>query len=185
MASIAQAGIDLFGKGVTGVKAFNNGWFLPILVIGLTLLIITRDINKWKRFMLPVTAMWGAGGLLISPVVYIFGAILYVVEMFSIEAVGATLRAATNTIQESYSLQGAKQAGQGIIRGIKEGPSNPRDWALGKGALPEDEIIRRNKRTILENKKTESQARIGTAELKKETLATQRQAEKQRLQAEK
>jgi len=91
-----EQGFEIFSNSFIDTNIFDVSWIISIIFVFLTLLLITRDINKWKIMALPVTIMWHIVGLEPSFIFYMITAIVFVVEAFSIEIVGNVLEAVSN-----------------------------------------------------------------------------------------
>lgn len=70
------------------------GWFwaIPLIITFLSMLLITRDVEKWKILFLPVWSGWWIvgvrGNTLMEGLIFVAGAVLLVIEMFSTQVLG-------------------------------------------------------------------------------------------------
>lgn len=83
-----QDGFGILNSITINTTVFNIEWILSTALIFLTLLIITRDINKWKILAFPTTVMWHIIGIKPSFLMYAITAILFVIEALSLEIIG-------------------------------------------------------------------------------------------------
>lgn len=75
----------------TGIRGLN--WIIPVFIIFLTMILITRDPNKWKILLLPTTIAWRVAGLQSHYLLVIIGVILFVQESLSLEILGQVITA--------------------------------------------------------------------------------------------
>lgn len=68
---------------------------LGAFVILLTLILITRNTNRWKQLLLPVAIGWSVVGLEISIIIYIIGAILMAIDALTPQTMSNVMRAVT------------------------------------------------------------------------------------------
>ena len=91
-------GFGLLNSVLTDTLVFNISWIISIVFVFFTLLIITRDINKWKTLAFPVTILWHIVGITPSFLFYIVTGIMFIVDALSLETIGNVLGAiVTNT----------------------------------------------------------------------------------------
>lgn len=90
-----EDGFELISNVFTRTTVFGIDWIIPTIVIILTLIIITRDVNKWKTLALPVSAAWYIIGLKTSPVILVGAGLVMIMELISIETLGNLLDTVT------------------------------------------------------------------------------------------
>lgn len=94
-----DTGLTLLGHIVQDMTVFNITWVLSLVATFLTLLIITRDVNKWKELLFPVMTGWYIAGLPPFFLLFIFAAIMYGIETLSIQLIGQVVNAIQFTRQ--------------------------------------------------------------------------------------
>ena len=81
---------------------FGVSWIIPIVLVLLTCVAITRDYNKWKTLVLPVATLWSAIGLNINYIILTGGAIMFVGSNLSVEVFGGILE----SVKKVVGIQG-------------------------------------------------------------------------------
>lgn len=117
------SGITLFTDSFQNVTFFQIEWILSIILVGFTLLILTREFSTWAQLALPVTVGWDIVGIEPSLIFYIFVAIAFVFSHLSFQMITGGIEAVTKPMwnvgarlrsrQHAWSQTGlAKQLGQ-------------------------------------------------------------------------
>lgn len=91
MATDFTTGLALIKDVFTNTTVFGQLWIIPMLVVILTLVIITRDIKQWKIMALPVMIAWHIIGLKQSMPFFILAVFFFVIELLSTETAGNLL----------------------------------------------------------------------------------------------
>lgn len=86
-------GFELLSSAVTDTFVFNISWLISIVFVFFTLLIITRDTNKWKGLAFPVTILWHVVGITPSFLFYILTGIVFIIDALSINTIGNVISA--------------------------------------------------------------------------------------------
>lgn len=86
-----EYGFELLNNTFTNTSIVNINWIVSIIFVIFTLLIITRDVNKWKTLALPVTILWHIIGIKPSFILYAITGIIFIVNILSIELIGNIL----------------------------------------------------------------------------------------------
>lgn len=76
---------------------FQIDWLVTLIFIILTMLLITRDFQKWQILFLPVTIFWHILGLQPSIIIYAIGAIMFAVHALSLEILGQLVQGVGKT----------------------------------------------------------------------------------------
>ena len=90
---------------------FNIDWLIVIFIVFISMLLITRNIQKWKVLALPVTLAWSIAGLKPSLLWYIIITIIFGVESLSIDMLGSLVKAVSKPFVET-----GKIATKGIMK---------------------------------------------------------------------
>ena len=92
---------DLFTEAFTETWVVGTYWVIPLILVFITLLIITRDFEKWKILAFPVCVMWTVAGVPISPIILVITAIVCAIEALSIQVIGNKIMAFRKKIKAS------------------------------------------------------------------------------------
>lgn len=79
-------------------------WIVPIMVVAITMLLITRDPNKWKVTFLPTLLSWRVIGLETSMIFIGIAVLLFVQESLQMDVIGNIVSAtslATTTLKDT------------------------------------------------------------------------------------
>lgn len=80
-----QLGYDLINELFGKISIFDSSWIISILLTVLTMLLLTRDTREWKQLAFPIMVGWHVAGVTPSILIYIGTAILFVVDVLSLE----------------------------------------------------------------------------------------------------
>lgn len=81
---------------IVGQTGFlNTPWLVHSILTLLTLIILTRDVNKWKQLALPITMLWHIIGIQPSYLMYLGAGIVFIIDNLSINIIGKTIRTIT------------------------------------------------------------------------------------------
>lgn len=89
--------LTMFQQAFTYTEVYGMNWIIPTILVFLTMIMITRDFNRWKILALPTLLAWKIAGLPTSLVLLIIATILYVQESLNLEVFGNLLTAGTET----------------------------------------------------------------------------------------
>ena len=128
-------GTTAFEEIIANTNILGIEWIITAMIVFLTLLLITRDPNKWKTLALPVTATWYLCGLETSGVFLIIAAIIFSIESFSIDMIGELLTAKEDPIKASIR----KAAGGELLRRQKKSLKTKEE---GEHIVPTGDIIK-------------------------------------------
>jgi hypothetical protein len=92
-------GFGLLNSVLTDTIIFNISWILSIIFVFLTLIIITRDVNKWKTLAFPVTILWHIVGITPSFILYIITGLLFIIDALSMQGIGNMLQVVISKIK--------------------------------------------------------------------------------------
>ena len=90
----------LFTDTFVNTHIAGVSWIAPLLVIIFSLLLITRDFDKWKLLALNVIIGWSIVGLHVSFALWIFAVILFVVEGISLQILGSMIGKVSETMSD-------------------------------------------------------------------------------------
>lgn len=100
--------LSLFQQAFTYTEVYGMNWVIPSILVFLTLIMITRDYNRWKILALPTLLAWKIAGLPTSIVLLIIATIVYVQESLNLEVFGNFLTATTETSSKTLSWIASK-----------------------------------------------------------------------------
>lgn len=103
-----QTGYQLLKDVLLNTIVFDVTWLASIILTGLTLLILTRDWQKWKTLAFPVMMGWHIAGVPPFIIAYIASGIVFAIESFSLQTITGLL--STIKIPEAFTTEGLKQA---------------------------------------------------------------------------
>lgn len=66
----------------------NLDWIIGLFIVLVTLIIITRDIEKWKLLLFPIVLGWHIVGVHQNLIIFMFSSILFALALFDKEVVG-------------------------------------------------------------------------------------------------
>lgn len=95
--TIAQ-GIELFKSAYLDTTIFSVDFILPTIIILLSLLFITREINAWKTLALPVSFAWLTAGVQTTFLFYVVATIIFVIDTMSLQALAGGLSVLRNRL---------------------------------------------------------------------------------------
>lgn len=81
-------GYNVISNVFQNTYIFNTSWIISLIVTSITLMILTRDPEKWKEMWFPVTVLWHIAGITPFILVYVISAVLFVIEGLSIQTIG-------------------------------------------------------------------------------------------------
>jgi len=81
---------------------FNVTWLISLAITFLSLLILTRDANKWKILAFPVMLMWHIAGVPPNFLIYLVSAIVFAIEAMSLQTIGQIMQIATGTVKRTF-----------------------------------------------------------------------------------
>ena len=82
-----ELGFELFENVIQNTNVFELTWLFSIILTLLTLLMITRDTQKWRQLLFPVLIGWDVAGVNPHPLTYVFVAIIYGIDIMSLQLV--------------------------------------------------------------------------------------------------
>lgn len=88
---------------------FNIEWFISLFLVFLTMIIITRETQKWKQLAFPVTVAWHIAGVTPSFLWYFATAIAFVIDILSLEVLGNTISTITGTAKRITGIEHKRQ----------------------------------------------------------------------------
>lgn len=103
---------------------FNISWLFNLVATGITLLIITKDVERWKTLAFPITVAWHIAGLAPSILVYFATALMFVITNLSMKTIG-NIVSTINRKSEMFKSELERQEKSNIRQKIK--------WYLGGG----------------------------------------------------
>lgn len=104
-----ELGFTLFKTVFENSVYFNIEWLMSLVLTGLTLLILTRDTQKWAQWAFPVMVMWHIAGISPFIVIYIASAIAFGISTLSLQTISALLN---TTTEQGKRLQQAIKRGK-------------------------------------------------------------------------
>lgn len=132
MTSNITVAYDMLKGSITQVNVFGISWIIPTIIIVITLVLITRDIQKWKILTLPVSILYYLVGIKTSWVIMFAAAIIFAVESLSIQAIGNIADIIRGKPQRRMVERELKKHQQSIIKkNIKAGLTNWKDIVSG------------------------------------------------------
>lgn len=97
---------SLFEETFTYAYVLGVEWIIPLMITIVGMLIITRDINKWKIMALPMLILTRIAGIPTNIILLMVAGIIFVIEALSTQTVG-------NILQSVYK-------GESIMAGKRE-----------------------------------------------------------------
>lgn len=88
-------GIQTAGNIFSGTSFFGADWLLALIIIGLSMLLVTRDLNDWKTLALPMSLMWMLAGLHVNLLIIITTSIFFAIDVLSTKTLGTVLSSVT------------------------------------------------------------------------------------------
>lgn len=175
-------GFELIRETILNTSVFGIGWLIPIALSGLSIWLITRDINKWKILAFPVLTGWYISGLrsgtLFDSVILVAAAAMFVIEAMSIEGLGrlaSTIRIKAQEIVTQITEEEREMAKRmGILVKEKNILERRKDKAHERrlASLTRDIKLSLGKRgtreTLIQSRKEEELERIQEAAKQKE-----------------
>lgn len=76
----------------THTHVFGMSWVISGIAVILTMLLITRDLQKWKTIALPTCVIITLSGLQVSVVLYIIAGIVFAIDLLSLEVSGNIMK---------------------------------------------------------------------------------------------
>lgn len=81
---------NYFNETVIGVE--GTGWLIGIGVVFITVVLLTREVERMGTLMLPVAMGWHLVGLKQSPIFLMITTIVFIINSSSIEILGNVLK---------------------------------------------------------------------------------------------
>lgn len=82
-----EQGVAIITESFNNTNVFGTSLVIPLLVMIITLVLITRNIKEWKALALPLAVAYAIAGLKISFLIYLVAIFLFVIEVISIESI--------------------------------------------------------------------------------------------------
>lgn len=93
-----EQGTQLISEILNRFELFGIPWMLPLVLVAITMLLITRDIQEWQVLALPVTVFWHIIGVTPHFLWYVVAIIMFVLYLLSLETIGSFLQISGNRI---------------------------------------------------------------------------------------
>ncbi len=87
-----DAGFTSVNTIFDGSTYFGTEWLVPLLVVGVSMLLVTRDVREWKSLALPMCTLWLLIGLDVGILIFATSAIFFAVDVFSTKLLGQVMR---------------------------------------------------------------------------------------------
>lgn len=86
-----------------------QGWIIPLIVTFLSMLLITRDVEKWKILAFPIWAGWWIVGIrgtgLTNFIIFTITAILFVIEILSTQVIGNWIQPLKRRVKGAFDRE--------------------------------------------------------------------------------
>lgn len=129
MVSTITDGFNYFGNATGGnISLFGQNWIISIIILFLTLIILTREYEKWKGLALPVSLAWWVGGIKPNMVILLATGVIFVIDALSIQVINDFM---------------------GISKEIEK--AKGKVWTRVKQSAYDQKLINANKKRILED----------------------------------
>lgn len=92
----------LLNSGFNELILFNVEWIISITVTFLSMLIVTRDVQKWKTLAFPIMLGWHICGLSPFFFAYLISAIVFAIEGISLSALGQVFSTASIRVARTF-----------------------------------------------------------------------------------
>lgn len=103
-------------NSIGNTEVFGLSWILPTILLILILLIITRDINKWKILALPTAVLLKIIGLNISYPVLLATGIIFAVESLSTQTIGSIIDTIRGKKQRTMLVEELERKQRATVR---------------------------------------------------------------------
>jgi Ni/Fe-hydrogenase subunit HybB-like protein len=94
-------GFEFLKETLQHTSFLQINFIVALIFIIITLLIITRDIEKWKLLALPVSILWEIIGVPVHLLILISAGIMFAIEILSLTQIGNLAEALTKTFTKS------------------------------------------------------------------------------------
>jgi len=98
---VITEGFGLFKDVFVNTNVLNISWLLSIVFVILTMVLITRDVSKWKTLAFPVTVMWHIAGITPNYLLYMITGIVFAVDVLSLSSGGGFIQAIITRTKEA------------------------------------------------------------------------------------
>ncbi len=102
-------GTDLLQTITVDTLPFGKGYVIPLILLGLTLLAITRDYKRYAQLSLPVMMCWHIAGIPSSAIIYIVASITWLIDATSIHQVALLTVKKISTVGIGEAIHAVKQ----------------------------------------------------------------------------
>ena len=109
MTSNVSVAWNLFHTTVGETNILGTSLIIPLLIMLLTMLLITRSVGKWKEIALPVMAALTIVGLQYNIVLYSIAALMSAISALIIGGQGEPLKAAKEMLPTKYFKERAER----------------------------------------------------------------------------
>lgn len=137
MATGNITGINYLSGVFTGTTIFGLEWILSLILTLLTLLILTREYNKWRELALPVMIIWHIVGITPNLLMYLGAGIIYVIDKVSIQTLGSVISAIKITPKrqkdELKRIMDSQSRKSTINKAIRKEKALARDTSINQG----------------------------------------------------
>lgn len=165
-----SSGTDFATGMFTNFSILGQNWIIGLVLVFLTCVLITRNVEKWKTIFFYATLGWAGVGITIHPAIITISALIFALEIVSIEKIGNMIQAvakATKPIYESTGTMLENVGKKAILEKRKENIKKQVVYDATKKAI--------EKTTT---KGTELQNKIALKQLLKERKQTKKLIEK-------
>lgn len=98
-----DAGYEIVTSVFQNTLVFNIEWIISLALLFVSLILITKDYNQWKKLSLPVIVGWYICGITPNYLILVISAMLFVVDTLSIQSLGQIL-----TVSSESAMRGAE-----------------------------------------------------------------------------
>lgn len=109
-------GTQTMQESLNGTNIIGTQWIIPIIIIFLTLLLITRETNRWLYLAFPVSIMWRTAQLKVHMLIIAIAGLFFVTKLIQDDIIGTLAKA----IEKRPPTTEQRIANRELLRRAKE-----------------------------------------------------------------
>lgn len=130
---MTQAGITFLNELINGTVFFGVTDVIGIILALFTMMLLTRDTERWKTLFLPVLIGWHLCGVVISLPLMFLSSITFVITHLSIRVIGELLVKGSNIVASPLAMGRDK---------VKANRKDKRDWLAKSEKIARGKIMK-------------------------------------------
>lgn len=148
---------SILGNAFENTMVFNIGWIISLAITAISLVLITRNSQKWRILAFPVMLGWHVAGIAPNFIIYLASALMFAIEGISIQTLGDII-----TIAKRQTMTTITDIQEKVATGTEWGREKTRQALEKETKIKEiDRAIKLKERKQLAGQYIKGKGRIG------------------------